>query len=248
MHSNEVAAHYENLLAEHYTWMFGADFADLVRAQRDLLAGLGIRPEGEPSAALDLGCGSGVHSVALAELGFAVTGVDVSETLLAELADRAHPRVRGVHADLRDGLAGLAEPGTVQVVTCMGDTLPHLPDEDAVRRLLAESFALLAPGGRIVLTFRDLSVRLAGLDRFLPVRGDQDRVMTCFLEDEGEHVRVHDLVHVRTGSGWELRKSSYRKLRLSPGQIAGLLADIGFRVAEPVAAERGMWVVAAQRP
>ena len=33
----DVADHYENLLAEHYTWMFGADFDSLVVEQRALL-------------------------------------------------------------------------------------------------------------------------------------------------------------------------------------------------------------------
>jgi hypothetical protein len=33
-----------------------------------------------------------------------------------------------------------------------------------------------------VLTFRDLSVELSGLDRILPVRADNDRIMPRVLE------------------------------------------------------------------
>ena len=40
--------------------------------------------------------------------------------------------------------------------------------------------------------------------------------MTCFLEDEGDAIRVHDLIHTMNHEGaWQLGKSSYRKLRLA---------------------------------
>ncbi len=52
-----------------------------------------------------------------------------------------------------------------------------------------------------------------GLDRFIPLRADADRIMTCFLESNGsESVMVHDLIHVRQGETWTLRKSAYPKL------------------------------------
>jgi len=250
---SEVADHYESLLAEHYTWMFGTPFDDLVAGQRDVLDARGAHPHGDARMALDLGCGSGIHSFALARLGHdPVIGVDVSPTLLAELAERAAtvPTVRGVHADLCAGLGAHAAPGTVRTAVCMGDTLLHLPDTAGVLRLFADVFEILAPGGRFVLSFRDLTVPLRGLDRFLPVHGDQDRIMTCFLEDEGpDAVRVHDLVHRRTADGgWLLDKSSYRKLRLDPAWVAARLTEAGFTTEDPAPTPGGMYVLTARRP
>jgi len=40
------------------------------------------------------------------------------------------------------------------------------------------------------LSFRDLTPDLTGLNRFIPVRSDPDRIMTCFLEYEPETVIV----------------------------------------------------------
>lgn len=248
----EVAAHYETLLARHYTWMLGGEFDELVAGQRGLLESCGAgSPGGDDRVALDLGCGSGIHSIALAQLGYGtVVAVDVSPTLVAELTERSagFPAVRPVQADLCDGLDAIVEPGSVTTAVCMGDTLPHLPHHAAVRRLVDEVFAALVPGGLFVLSFRDLTTPLSGLDRFLQVRADDDRIMTCFLEDEGDAVRVHDLVHTKDSGGtWQLGKSSYRKLRLSPGWVADELRAAGFTVAPPEPGPRGMYVVTGRR-
>lgn len=254
MHAgSEVAAHYEDLLARHYTWMLGGDFDELVDGQRRLLDSYGAGSSaGQDRVALDLGCGSGVHSVALARLGYGtVVAVDISPTLVAELTERStgFPAVRPVLADLGAGLDDVVAPGSVTTAVCMGDTLPHLPDDTAVRRLVDDVFAALVPGGLFVLSFRDLSTPLSGLDRFLQVRADDDRVMTCFLEDEGDAVRVHDLLHTKGPDGtWQLGKSSYRKLRLSPGHVAGRLRAAGFTVAPPERGPGGIYVLTAWRP
>jgi SAM-dependent methyltransferase len=56
-----------------------------------------------PGRALDLGCGSGVHSVSLAERGWEVTGVDQVGRALSRarrLADQRGARVRFVQGDV----------------------------------------------------------------------------------------------------------------------------------------------------
>jgi SAM-dependent methyltransferase len=250
--SSEVFDHYEQLLADHYTWMFGAGFDDLVQEQRAVLEGAGVQPAGPDSVALDLGCGSGFQSVALAQMGYAtVLAIDTSEKLLGELATHSlpYPAIRGVRADLAGELAGIVDNGAVHTAVCMGDTLTHLPDHASVRVLFDVVHDMLRPAVHLVLTFRDLSVTLDGLDRFLPVFGDANTVMLCFVESAGtDAVRVHDLVHRRNPDDtWTLHKSSYLKLRLAPAWVADQLRAAGFEVDEPAAAPRRMCLLRARK-
>jgi predicted RNA methylase len=66
-----AADHYDRLLAAHYTWMLGGDITALATDQAHLLSDLGVRAGLRGALAVDLGCGPGTQSLALAELGFA---------------------------------------------------------------------------------------------------------------------------------------------------------------------------------
>ncbi|AUX45101.1 SAM-dependent methyltransferase [Sorangium cellulosum] len=244
-----VADHYDTLLAEFYSRMFG-DYGAKVAEQRALLERLGLRPEGS-SGALDLGCGSGFQSIALAELGFKVTAVDLSERLLGELAARrGQLAIEVVRGDLLDVIERPGErPGPLaELAVCMGDTLPHLGSKADVERLFAGCARRLTPGGRFALTFRDLTRELEGVDRFIPVHDSADVIMTCFLEYEPETVKVHDLVYTRAQDDgrWRLSASFYRKLRLSPEWVCERLEAAGFRVSHREVA-RGLVTVVARR-
>jgi SAM-dependent methyltransferase len=227
---SQVQRHYDDLLAAHYSWMNGVRPAEKAAEQANILADLGVG-KGTKRMAVDLGCGPGYQSLALASLGYeSVIAVDSSRDLLAELsAARTDDRIKTILADLRT-FPTMVERNSVNVITCMGDTLTHLDNKADVLKLYRDAYDALAPGGRFVLTFRDLSQELVGLDRFLPVRADDHRIMTCVLEYEPESVVVNDLIHIRENGLWTLHKSSYRKLRLAPSeQVAGLMR-MGFSV------------------
>lgn len=241
--------HYESLLAEHYTWMFGMPPAVKAAEQCELLTRLEITSDGFAGGlAVDLGAGPGFQSMALSDMGFKrVLALDTSAKLLQELRSNCGTRpVLAIEDDMMNVGRHVA-PATADLIVCMGDTLPHLPARELVPRLFVEVFRTLRSTGRFVLSFRDLSSELHGLDRFIPVRSDADKVMTCFLEYGPTAVMVHDLVHVREGDSWRLRKSSYPKLRLAIGEVRSHLEEAGLEVyAEETA--RGMCVLAARRP
>lgn len=248
----DVAAHYRDLLASHYSWMLGGDIEQIATQDRQLLEKLGLSAPSEYGAAVDLGCGPGPQTLALADMGFGtVVAVDTSQQLLDELAHLARSRsaVRTRHGDLLDALPEVAAPGSVDAVVCMRDTLLHLPDLDAVDLLLTRVASSLAAGGKLVLTYRDLTQQLAGTDRFLPVRSDDERIMLCALDyDSPETVTVNDLVYTRTAEGWQLHKSSYPKLRIAPDALAERIEAAGLVVTHHAPEPNGMWLtVAASR-
>ena len=88
---------------------------------------------------------------------------------------------------------------------------------------------------------------MAGLDRFIPVQSDANRVMVCFLEYEPRDRVVHDLIHTRNGEDWALRKSSYRKLRIAANDLVRQLRALGFEIDADGPAAR-MWAISARKP
>ncbi|MFE5819302.1 class I SAM-dependent methyltransferase [Streptomyces sp. NPDC056479] len=258
---DQAVDHYDRFLAEHYTWMLGGDLDALAARQRAALSAWGVTPgsaigSAAGALAVDLGCGPGQASLALAGLGFdSVLAVDLSRPLLGELAAHAMhlPEVRVVRADVRTALRELVRPGSAGAVVCLGDTLTHLPTRGDVAALFADVAAALAPEGTAVFAYRDLTVPLTGTDRFLPVRATEDRIMTCFLEYPDDFddytVVVHDLIHTRddTDADWTLTARSYRKLRLSHAWVLEQLRTAGLRVRHEESGAGGMRTVVLER-
>ena len=223
-----VSEHYDQFLGPVYSWMVG-DAAAAMESNRAELQALGLRPAAT-GLALDLGAGPGLHAIPLAQLGFTVVAVEGCAALAGELRAQAGALpVRVVEGDLRRFREHC--PGPVDAILCMGDTLSHLASPEEVERLLADVLAALGPSGLFVATFRNyFSTELVGPSRFLLVRSDETRILTCCLEYGTATVTVHDLLHERLEGRWQLRVSSYVKLRIAPQWVIGQLEAGGLAV------------------
>ncbi len=92
---------------------------------------------------LDVGCGGGILSEAMAALGAQVTGIDAGEAPLA--AARHHLKVSGLAVDYRQATAeGFARghAGRFEVVTCL-ELLEHVPKPASI---VAACARLAGPG------------------------------------------------------------------------------------------------------
>jgi hypothetical protein len=85
----------------------------------------------------------------------------------------------------------------------------------------------LEPGGKVVFSFRELNVELKGEERFIPVRNDEKRILTCFLEYFPDHVMIHDILHEYELGKWMQKVSCYPKLRLTENVIVRMLERFG---------------------
>ncbi len=238
-----VQDHYASHLAPIYLWMAGG-FDSAVATGSSDLAALGVKA-GAAMVAIDLGAGFGMHAVPLARAGCAVTAVDDSSILLEELRTRAAGLpIRVMEGDLLNVHRYVTAPPNL--VLCMGDTLTHIQSKQEVEGLFAEVSGILAPGGLFAMTFRDYSSPATGDRRFIPVRSDENRIHTCFLEEGPTHTVVHDLVHERAGGAWSLKVSWYRKLRVAPEWAVSVLRKVGLNPTVS-AGPRGMVQIVARR-
>ena len=126
------------------------DFLTPERTEREI-EGLREMVSLPPDArVLDVACGWGRHSIALARAGFAVTGLDLSETLLKRARRRAEAAgvgVEWVRGDMRE----LPWTDRFDAVLSLYSSLGYfLSDEEDLRVLRAARNAL-RPGGFFVL-------------------------------------------------------------------------------------------------
>lgn len=209
---NTAQEHYDLFLGAIYSWMIG-DVNIALERNRHFFRQIEIDsvPKG---LAVDLGCGSGLQSIPLVELGFSVLAIDTCVGLLAELRSNTHNLpIEIIQDNLLNFAKYLNQPA--QLIICMGDTLTHLESLAVVQTLIKSASQALVEEGLLVFTFRDyLSAELQKEQRFIPVQSDDTKIMTCFLEYYQDFVVVYDLLYHKEGTKWKLSTSFYRKLRL----------------------------------
>ena len=225
--SSGIPAFYDRL-APDYDEMtgFGKRFVHEKPFFRPLVENLNI------ATALDAGCGTGFHSLLLAQLGVRVTAVDVSGGMLDRL--ELHGRemgldIRRVRSDFQ-GLKELA-PGPFDAVFCMGNTLPHLLSEADIRMALTNFSAILRPGGTLLF-------QILNYDRILATR---ERVQGARESNGVTFVRFYDFDDTRGLVHFNILRLEKKEDRLTTGlitvpllpvtsaRIVSILEECGYR-------------------
>ncbi|MGN6872943.1 MAG: class I SAM-dependent methyltransferase [Solirubrobacteraceae bacterium] len=124
--------------------------------------------------ALDLGCGAGEFTAAMAAAGAATVGVEVAEAALK--------RARAHHPELDFRLIALDAPlpfddGSFELVWA-SEVIEHVTD---TARWLSEVRRVLVPGGRLLATTPShgrLRLALGGIERFSEPLGDHLHLYT----------------------------------------------------------------------
>lgn len=228
-----VKEHYDNHLGDFYVWMAG-DFDPKQQEQQQFFEAQQIKST-TTGAALDLGAGHGLQAVSLAKLGFTVKAIDFNQQLLAALRHNAEGLAIDIIEDDIRHIKQYRQPKP-EVIVCWGDTLTHLDTKEQIRQLIQDAAKILDNNGKLILSFRDYTKELTGTDRFIPVKSDDTRILTCCLDYTEEHVTVTDILHTKSEQGWQQKVSAYQKVRITPQEVMNYLQESGLSVIfnEPV--------------
>lgn len=187
---------------------------------------------------LDAACGIGTQSLGLAQLGYQVSGSDLSPEAVnrarQEAADRGLEIPFSV-ADMRDLQKGHKPPFDL-VIAC-DNALPHLLSDSEILDAFREFHACTRPGGGCLVSVRDYDAEERGQQtskvygsreedgvRYLIFqvwdwRGDLYDLSLYFIEDDGkEPPRV------------QVMRSSY--YAIGTGRLIELMGEAGFRDLE----------------
>ncbi|MDR1323316.1 MAG: class I SAM-dependent methyltransferase [Candidatus Margulisbacteria bacterium] len=236
-----VKEHYDNHLGNFYSWMTG-NFVSRQAEFHDFLIKHELLPH-ITKKAIDLGAGHGIQTIPLAKVGYSVKSLDFNIKLLSELtANTRGMDVKIIHGDIReiDQFSGF----NPELIVCCGDTLLHLDSKQDIEQLIYGIASILVKDGKLLLTFRDYSTTLTGNDRFIPVKSDENKILTCILDYEPDFVNVTDLLHERNKDGWKQKISSYKKVRVKSNEIIEIIERNGMIVQDAQIVNRLITIIA----
>ena len=127
--------------ARVYDMFIDAPYDEWVDYLEEIWRKCGLSPE----VICDLGCGTGSLTARLAGRGYSTIGVDISADMLA-IAQQKDNKTLFLQQDMRN----FELYGTVDVITCLCDSLNYILDVDEVRRVFALAANYLNPGGLFV--------------------------------------------------------------------------------------------------
>jgi glycine/sarcosine N-methyltransferase len=138
------------------------------------------------SRILDIACGTGGYSLALAERGHRLTGVDLDRAMIRAARSKAGDLDGAPDFRVMDMLSMTAalDPG-FDLIFCIGNSLVHLKSDEQIGQLLADCRTLLPPKGVLVVQIINYDRILAGGLTSLPTLYDEAAAL--------EFLRIYDL-------------------------------------------------------
>ncbi len=186
---------------------------------------------------LDIGCGTGRHSIELTKRGYTVTGIDLSESLLGRAREKATQQNITVDFQQQDARTlSFANEFDLVIMLCEGAFSLMETDEMNYQILRNATLALKENGKIIFTTLNGLFPLFHSVKDFINSNSSGDTVSE----------NTFDLMTFREHSVYETQDDDGKKLSLHcneryyvPSEITWLLKTLGFQTIDIFGAKLG---------
>ena len=197
--------------------------------------------------ALDVGCGTGISTFALEELGFKVIGIDIRKEAIQKAKEVAKERCSKAKLEGRKTIKNLNafyfmdakrlefESESFDLVDLLGSPLPHFSVYD-FDEIIREAYRVLKPDGVLVIEYADTIKGLYSWHRDAFVECSLISIHKCFNFIEGLEKRF--FINLNNGTTFSVKFYLW-----SPWIVEFILRKAGFEVESYYTSERMMVTV-----
>jgi SAM-dependent methyltransferase len=233
--SAPVSDFYDDLASSYH--LIFEDWDRTIARQGEALTGLIHAQWPGHRSVLDVCCGIGTQSMALAQRGFVVTGSDLSQAAIDRAKTEAAARGLDIRLSVCDMRQASAHHGTgFDLVVSCDNALPHLLTDQDIAAALGQMYQCLRPGGGCLLTVRDYDREPRGRNLYKPlaVANRNGRRTVVFqvwdFDADGEHYDftmyfVEDDLSTRQVRSWASRSRYYA---IGTDRLLALMQQAGF--------------------
>jgi glycine/sarcosine N-methyltransferase len=179
--------------------------------------------------AADMGCGTGLHVLALSTLGVDAAGFDISANMIREAVGHAAELALPARFTQGSFLAPeLEDAEPFDAVLCLGNSLPHVPDIGALKGILAYWKRCLRSEGVIIIQLLNYLNLLRSKERIVGIR-KTGPVTTVRFYDFTEPYLTFNILTIREEGGRITHAlQSTRLLPLTKDDLASAAIETGF--------------------
>lgn len=208
-----------------------------------------------PSTAVDLACGTGSMALLLAREGLSVLGVDQSEEMLTQAAEKA-AQMENPPYFVRQRMERLRLPQPVELVVCCLDGVNYVTEPSDLRETFRRVYQALQPVGLFIFDINS-EAKLRGLDGQIFLDED-DEVFCLWRASYCAQTRICTYgmdVFQRQGQLWSRDREEHLEYAYRVDELCQWLTEAGFvkvnvyadRSLNPPAADEQRIFFAAQR-
>jgi len=210
------------------------------RLKRELPFIVSLIENVESPCVLDIACGSGRHSVALASQGAEVIGIDSSKSMIQEaekIASEKRVSPRFIEVDM-EKMKNVVE-GPFDLIICLGNSLALVSNIDSLRQVVKDIYELLKEGASFVaqvLNFEE--IHWTGFRSFPSKVGklsNGEEITFSRLFEHTDYPYSSTLVMSafrKKGEEWISEVTTQKVLNLKHDQMKTILEEVGFSSVE----------------